>query len=451
MSLEDAHPRPDPGRRPAHRRGVPQIPSAGLSPERRFLGRGHAGGARSVPGPFRLPVGATAQRPRLGRTRSSRPRTCGSWPATCRSRRPCARAVPSGTSFWRGKARTPHVVLAIRYQGRIDEEPRVIAAAVSLRRIADHLAPLSSVDSDIVLLDRQGRSVVSGRPGMTALEPKVLPHGKPGLLPEANFVTEYESHGHPVIGAYVPIPVFGLGVVVERWVQSALAPARRLTWTTIYWVGVAAFVAAVVGAALARSLAVRVGTLVQGARQIAKGKLDSDIEVASNDELGELAKAFNSMASSLAAARARDLFADRRNPEAGTSPWKDGSRKRPKSCATPRTCFCAHARWPPSAPWARAWPTKSTTRSPASSASPSSCLSDLPADHPSRPLVQDIEEQAVRISRDRGQPAALFAEAIGGAPATHGSVAGGPRRARTVRAQGAGRCRYFRGDARASA
>jgi len=73
-------------------------------------------------------------------------------------------------------------------------------------------------------------------------------------------------------------------------------------------VGVAAFVAAVVGAALARSLATRVGTLVQGARHIAQGKLDAEIEVASDDELGELAKAFNSMASSLSAARSEILL-----------------------------------------------------------------------------------------------------------------------------------------------
>jgi two-component system NtrC family sensor kinase len=66
---------------------------------------------------------------------------------------------------------------------------------------------------------------------------------------------------------------------------------------------VAAFVAALVGAALARSLSSRVESLLRGSQDIAQGKLDMRLEVSSNDELGELAKSFNAMASSLDAAR----------------------------------------------------------------------------------------------------------------------------------------------------
>jgi signal transduction histidine kinase len=301
-----------------------------------------------------------------------------------------------GSIFLAGKAKTPHVVLAVRYQGRIDEDPRVIASAVSLRRIADHLAPLTGKDSDILLLDRERRTVVSGRPGMALLETKQLPNSKSGLLPESYFVTEYESHGHSVIGAYVPIPVFGLGVVVERWYQSAMAPARRLTWTTIYWVGVAAFVAAVVGAALARSLALRVGTLVQGARQIAKGKLDADIEVASDDELGELAKAFNSMASSLTAARTEILLQTdeirgwnvtlEKRVEEKTKELRDAQdlllRSRSLAAIGSLGAGVAHE-----------------INNPLTGVLGLAqiLMADLPENHPTRPLVKDIEEQAVRI------------------------------------------------------
>jgi signal transduction histidine kinase len=203
-----------------------------------------------------------------------------------------------------GAERTPQVVLAVRHESPGEEGTRIIAAAVSLRRIRDHLASLSTNDRDVILLDREARVIVSGRSvGPPSFEYKRLPDAPDRGLPGNWFVAEYASDGHAVIGAYVPAPVFNLGVVVERWVDSALRPARRLGWTTAYWVGVAAFVAALVGAALARSLSTRVGSLLHGSQDIAAGKLDTRLEVSSNDELGELAKSFNAMASSLSAAR----------------------------------------------------------------------------------------------------------------------------------------------------
>jgi two-component system NtrC family sensor kinase len=326
-----------------------------------------------------------------------------------------------GSIFLAGSAQVPHVVLAVKYQGLHDEDPRILVAAVSLRRIADHLASLSSIDLDILLLDRESRTVVSGRTlGPASLESKRLPQGKPGSLPPTWFVTEYASHGHSVIGAYVPTLAFGLGVVVERRVESAMLPARRLTWTTIYWVGVAALVAAVVGAALARSLASRVGTLVQGARHIAEGKLDADIEVASSDELGELAKAFNSMASSLSAARTEILLRTEeiqswnvtleKRVEEKTKELRDAQdlllRSRSLAAIGSLGAGVAHE-----------------INNPLTGVLGMAqiLLADLPEGHPARPLVQDIEEQAAAHSGHRGQPVALLAEAVGRALPPHGS------------------------------
>ena len=203
-----------------------------------------------------------------------------------------------------GEASRPHVIMAIRYDDPGEHGPRVIAAAISLRRIADHLATLSTWDRDILLLDREARVIVSGRSvGPPSFEPKQFANGPERQLPENWFVAGYESGNHAVIGAYVPAPAFKVGVVVERWEETALRPARLLGWTTLYWVAVAAFVAALVGAAFARSLSGRVRSLLLGSQDIAQGKLDRRLEVSSNDELGELAKSFNAMTSSLYAAR----------------------------------------------------------------------------------------------------------------------------------------------------
>jgi signal transduction histidine kinase len=296
-----------------------------------------------------------------------------------------------------GTASTPHVILAIRYEGPGENGTRVIAAAVSLRRLADHLASLSTNDRDIILLDREGRVVVSGRSvGPPSFEFKHFAHGAEHTLPENWFVAEYDSGGHKVIGAYVPAPTFMMGVVVERWLEAALRPARRLGWTTAYWVGVAAFVAALVGAALARSLSSRVGSLLRGSQDIAQGKLDMRLEVSSNDELGELAKSFNAMASSLDAARGEITQQTRQIME-----WNESLERRVED----KTKELREAQ-------------DLLLRSRALAAIGSLgagvaheinnpltgvlglaqlALTDLPKDHPAHAMVQDIEDQALRI------------------------------------------------------
>ena len=296
-----------------------------------------------------------------------------------------------------GGASTPHVVLAVRYEGPGENGTRVIAAAVSLRRIADHLASLSTNDRDIILLDREARVVVSGRSvGPPSFEAKHFGQKTESKLPENWFVAEYESGGHPVIGAYVPAPTFMLGVVVERWLDAALRPARRLGWTTLYWVGVAALVAALVGAALARSLSARVGSLLRGSHDIAQGKLDMRLDVSSNDELGELAKSFNAMASSLDAARGEITQQTKQIME-----WNESLEKRVED----KTSELREAQ-------------DLLLRSRALAAIGSLgagvaheinnpltgvlglaqlALTDLSKDHPAHAMVQDIEDQALRI------------------------------------------------------
>ncbi len=296
-----------------------------------------------------------------------------------------------------GAQGTPHVILAVRYEGPGEDGTRVIAAAVSLRRIADHLASLSTNDRDIILLDGEARVVVSGRSvGPPSFEFKRFAHGVEHKLPDNGFVGQYESGGHMVIGAYVPAPAFMLGVVVERWLDVALRPARRLGWTTAYWVGVAAIVAALVGAALARSLSSRVQSLMLGSQDIAQGKLDMRLEVSSNDELGELAKSFNAMASSLDAARGEITQQTTQIKE-----WNETLEKRVED----KTKELREAQ-------------DLLLRSRALAAIGSLgagvaheinnpltgvlglaqlALTDLPKDHPAHAMVQDIEDQALRI------------------------------------------------------
>lgn len=85
--------------------------------------------------------------------------------------------------------------------------------------------------------------------------------------------------------------------------QAGIARTRAL------WVSFAAFVAAaaaslLAGVALARSVTDPVNTLRQGAARLAEGKLSHRVLIHRNDELGELAAAFNAMAGQLEADQA---------------------------------------------------------------------------------------------------------------------------------------------------
>jgi two-component system, NtrC family, sensor kinase len=302
-----------------------------------------------------------------------------------------------GPIFLAGPAQRPHILLAVKYYAVAEEDPNIIAAIISLRRISDYLATVATADRDILLLDQESRVVASGRDiGPTRLQLKLLPGTRPGILPPREFLEEYSSGGRQVVGAYSPASSFMLGVIVERRLEAAISPVRRLGWATLYWMSVTGLVAAVVGAALARTLSRRVGVLADGARQIAQGKLDTQLEVQSNDELGELAKGFNAMATSLDAARTEIL---RQTEEIMV--WNEGLEKRVEE----KTRELREAQ-----------ELVLRSRSLAALGSLGAgvaheinnpltgvlglaqlLLADLPAGHPMRPMVEDIEAQAVRI------------------------------------------------------
>jgi two-component system NtrC family sensor kinase len=302
-----------------------------------------------------------------------------------------------GPVFLAGPAQRPHILLAVSYYAVTEEDPNIIAAAISLRRLSDYLAAVATADRDVLLLDQQSRVVASGRDvGPARLQLKWLPNTHAGVLPGREFLAEYTSGGREVVGAYSPAPTFMLGVIVERRLEAATSPVRRLGWATLYWMSVSALVAAVVGAALARTLSRRVGALADGARKIAQGKLDTQLEVQSDDELGELAKAFNAMATSLDAARTEIL---RQTEEIMV--WNESLEKR----VDEKTRELRDAQ-----------DLLLRSRSLAALGSLGAgvaheinnpltgvlglaqlLLADLPGDHPTRGMVEDIEAQAVRI------------------------------------------------------
>lgn len=107
---------------------------------------------------------------------------------------------------------------------------------------------------------------------------------------------------------------------------------ERVAWITAASAGVAALIALLLGGLLARTLAQPIRELTAATRALARGQLEQKVTVRSQDELGDLAAAFNQMSADLARASqlrkqmTADLAHDLRTPLSILRGYTEGLR-----------------------------------------------------------------------------------------------------------------------------
>ncbi|HET6150451.1 MAG TPA: ATP-binding protein [Polyangia bacterium] len=309
------------------------------------------------------------------------------------------RGQGAGPVFLGGPRRVPHVVLAVAFDPTLGGGKKILAAEVSLRRLGEYVASVSTGDSDVELVDGGARLIASGsRGGIANLEVQSFASAREGELPQAETVAEYQAAGRRVIGAYAPVDPFAFGVVVNKTLDAALVPVNRIRFATLFWIGVSGVVGSLVARAFAHRLSERVELLAAGSRQIASGNLEARIPEDSSDELSDLAQSFNGMAASLHAARAQILTQTKeimvwnetleKRVEDGTRELRQAQdmllRSRSLAALGELGAGVAHEINNPLA---------------GVLGIAQLMLADLPAGHPARPMAQDIEAQALRIRK----------------------------------------------------
>ncbi|HVT06272.1 MAG TPA: ATP-binding protein [Polyangia bacterium] len=304
-----------------------------------------------------------------------------------------------GPIFLGGPMRLPHVVLAVAFDPKLGGGRRILAAEVSLKRLANYVARLAAGDTDVALTDGRARLIAAAsRGGVGTLATIKLPGAREGEPPTGPLVAEYVRDGRRLIGAYAPVPRLGLGALVDKTVDAAFLPVNRITWATLLWIGIAALIGSFAARLLARRLSDRVAVLAAGARQIAGGNLDARIGPSSSDELGALAETFNQMAAGLEEARRKitqqtdEIVAWNQTLEKRVSEKTAELRQaqdllfrsRSLSALGELGAGVAHE-----------------INNPLTGALGivQLLLADLPASHPTRPLLQDLETEALRIRK----------------------------------------------------
>ncbi len=146
-----------------------------------------------------------------------------------------------------------------------------------------------------VLLDQENQ-IVAWIGGGRGAEPEVDPNDGVPITAGGNRVGTLVVEEPPGVAA---------GGAGQQFLDSV---NRAILWSGLIAIGLAL----VLGALLARSLTRPLSQMTKATRAMAAGQLGQEVDVASNDELGELAGSFNRMAAALAdiEQQRKQLFAD---------------------------------------------------------------------------------------------------------------------------------------------
>lgn len=132
-----------------------------------------------------------------------------------------------------------------------------------------------------------------------------LDHPGKVLTMDVAISADYRANGEDLLGALQPLPELGWGIVVEQPRARAYA-AIRTTVTTAATVGIGfGLLALALGLLLGRRLAAPITAVAEAAGQVARGDFSRRIQTRRRDEVGEMARAFNTMAEDLERFEAR--------------------------------------------------------------------------------------------------------------------------------------------------
>jgi two-component system NtrC family sensor kinase len=120
-----------------------------------------------------------------------------------------------------------------------------------------------------------------------------------------------DEWGETAVGAYVPIPKFGWGLVVEEPRAIAYIELRSLETNSLLFIITGIILTSLTGVFFAHSIERPIKGLIYGTEVVARGDLSYQIKAETGDEIGKLAQAFNTMTRELRDSQARLILSEK--------------------------------------------------------------------------------------------------------------------------------------------
>lgn len=117
--------------------------------------------------------------------------------------------------------------------------------------------------------------------------------------------TKYEFGNQKKLAGYSYVPQTGWGLIAQQPLSEALQEVRELLLKGFLIVLLSGVAAVCLGISFAGVLTKPIRNIAAGARRLAAGEIHDHIEVAAQDEVGELAAAFNHMVSEIKSREAK--------------------------------------------------------------------------------------------------------------------------------------------------
>ena len=178
----------------------------------------------------------------------------------------------------------PRLVLAVTVAA-----PRagkwVLAVEISLRGLADSFERFRPGERGAAfLLDGEGKVILHSQKELVFRQASMKDHP---------LVQGVQSDD--LLGANATVPLLGWKAVVQEPADEALRPLRHLQNESLMWLALGLLVAVLIGFTAVRTVTAPVNRLREAALAVTGGALETHVETHGNDELGELAQAFNTM------------------------------------------------------------------------------------------------------------------------------------------------------------